>query len=193
MKHITVLVFVILSLILVCASRSNDDGPVVAQTCSDASCPFPRKDAAITVLAKLTEITEIARENWQLDLPGEGWEVEGSSQPEMKVVRLNSSKECMIVLIKEPTDTSFGQYVIESIEAFNARGAQITIIKQVTLNQQKFVLLEGNVFSSDAFMAWNSIKDGFGYSFICFYHPNVDAGSAQHDLCIEIANSLQIK
>jgi hypothetical protein len=61
------------------------------------------------------------------------------------------------------------------------------------LNNQKFVLIETDVADDDVLMAWSTIKDGFGYTLCCFYHPNVDAGSSQHDLCQEIAESLQIK
>lgn len=191
LKHITVLVFVALALVLVCSPHQIDGGSV-AQTCSDASCPFPRPDA-MTVAPVL--ITKIQLDNWELDFPGEGWEYHEPSIPVMKLVRRNVSQECMVLLIKEPTDNmSFGQYVLESIRGFSEAGAQVTALKQVTLNDQKFVLMEGRVTDdNDVLMAWNTIKAGFGYSLSCFYKPNTDAGTAQHDLCVEIAESLQIK
>jgi hypothetical protein len=189
-KHITVLVFVALALVLVCAPHRDNAEPF-AQTCNDASCPFPRPKV-ITVTPIF--ITKISLENWQLDFPGEGWEYHEPSIPVIKLVRHNPSQECMVLLIKEPIDNmSFGQYVVESIRGFSEDGAQVTSLKQVDLNDNKFVLMESLLFGKDILMAWNGIKDGFGYSLSCFYKPDADAGNAQHDLCVEIAESLRIK
>jgi hypothetical protein len=63
-KHITVLVFVALALVLVCAPHRDNAEPF-AQTCNDASCPFPRPKV-ITVAPVF--ITKISLENWQLDI-----------------------------------------------------------------------------------------------------------------------------
>lgn len=188
-KHITVVIFMLVCLVLVCTPHQDNEAPL-AQSCSDASCPFPRPDV-ITIPE--IRIEEVGQENWTFDLPGDGWESQDPSNPDIKVERRNISQECMVLLIKEQTNTSFATYAVESIKGFVSGGDRIGSIKQVTLNQQKFVLLEGFVSETDVLLSWNTVKDGFGYSFNCFYHPNVDAGSAQHDLCVEVFESLQIK
>jgi hypothetical protein len=187
MKHITVAVFVALCLVLVCIPHQDNDS--FAQTCSDASCPFPRPDV---IFLPETRIEEVGQENWSFDLPGNGWESHDPSTPEIKVVRRNLSQECMVLLIKEQADLLLPSYIIESIKGFSM-GGKVNAIKQVMLNQQKFVLLEGTILDNDIFLSWNTVKDGFGYSLTCFYSPNVDAGSEQYNLCVEIAESLQIK
>jgi len=190
-KHITVVLFVAACLFLICSPHS-DNSSVVAQTCSDASCPYPKVDGGATL--SVTVLTSVSDENWSINLVGEGWERMEGSRSEFKMVQRNADQQCMVLLIKEPTGhMSFGQYILESIKGFSEGGAQVTAIKQVSLNEQKFVLMESHVEGSDVLMAWNGIKDGFGYSLSCFYHPDVDAGSTQHDLCVEIAESLQIK
>jgi len=191
MKHITVLVFVALALVLVCTPQRSDNPSVVGEraACSDASCPLPNVIEVAPIV-----VTEVSQENWRLDLPGEGWEVAEPSRPEQKMVQLNRDQGCMVLLIKEPIgQMSFGQYVIESIKGFSEGGAHVTALKQVTIDQKNYVLLESSLFDTDVLMAWHTIKDEFGYSLSCFYHNDVDAGSSQHDLCVEIAESLQIK
>jgi hypothetical protein len=188
-KHITVLVFVALALVLVCAPQRGFDSPSGEKMACDASCPLPEVITVPTVT-----ITEVSQENWQIDLIGEGWEIAEPSRPEQKMIRLNHNPSCMVLLIKEPIgQMSFGQYVVDSIQGFSEGGAHVAALKQVTINDQKYVLMESALFDTDVLMAWNTIKDGFGYSLSCFYHNDVDAGSAQHDLCEEIASSLEIK
>lgn len=189
LKHITVLVFVAAVLVLILAPNRKDNPATDGgkAVCSDASCPLPN---VLTVAPVV--ITEVSQENWQFDLSGEGWESFEPSNLAEKVIRRNAAQECMVILIKEPTDISFGQYVIESMRGFREGGATITALKQVVLNDQKFVLMEASL-GSDVLMAWSSLKDGFGYTLCCFYAPNADTGNDQHDLCVEIAESLEIK
>lgn len=188
-KHIAVLLLVAAVLVLILAPNRQDNPAVDGEkaACSDASCPLP-----VTLTVDPVVITEVGQENWQFDLPGEGWESLEPSNLVEKVIRRNTAQECMIILIKEPTDISFGQYIIESMRGFREGGATIIGLKQVVLNEQKFVLMEASL-GSDVLMAWSSLKDGFGYTLCCFYSPNADTGSAQHDLCTEIAESLEIK
>jgi hypothetical protein len=188
LKHITVVVFAALCLVLICTP--HQDNEPFAQTCSEASCLFPRPNV---VTISEVRIEEVGQENWSFDLSGDGWESREPSNPSIKVIRRNLSQECMVLLIKEQTDLQYADYIVEAIRGFMSGGDRVNTIKQVMLNQQKFVLMEGNVAESDVLLSWNTTKDGFGYSFNCFYAPNVDAGSAQYDLCVEMFESLQIK
>jgi hypothetical protein len=187
LKRVIVMLVVAVALLLVLAPRHPEDAPPTDKLACDGSCPL-HPDVINVPLQ-----TMISQENWTLTLVGDGWEAEEPSIPVMKLVQRNLEKECMVLLIKEPTELTFAQYVIESLRGFSEGGARVVGVKQVTLNQQKFILMEARLSDGDALMAWNGIKDGFGYSLSCFWHPSADAGVNQYEFCKEIANSLEIK
>ena len=186
MKRVVTLLVVIFSLLVIC-SPCTEDTTEDGSSCGPA-CPIP----PIGINIPEVVFEEVSQENWRFDLLGEDWESKDSDNPSIKVMRRNVSQECMVLLIKESTDLSLSFYAIESIKGFSLR-SKIVAINQVLLNQQKFILLEGIIFDNDKFLSWNTVKDDFGYSFTCFYSPKFDAGTEQHDLCVEIAESLQIK
>lgn len=187
-KRVVTLLIVVLALLVVCAPQhetTTEDGGAC-----DSACPLPGQPPVINVPPVV--ITSVSRDNWSFDLVDDGWVPDEPSNPETKVIFFNESEGYMVLLIKEKTDLSLGAYVIESIEGFSIGGGRIHTIKQVKLNQQKFVLLEGSVHD-DGFLSWNTTKDGFGYSFCCFYSSDVDAGTKKQDMCQTIAESLQIE
>jgi hypothetical protein len=187
-KRVVTLLIVALALVLVCSPQyevPTEDGGAC-----DAACPFPRQPV---INIPPVVITTVDRENWSFTLMDEGWVTEVPSIPEIRVELYNKAESCMVLLIKEKTDFSLQSYVVESILGFNMGGKRVHTIKQVKLGEQKFVLLEGNVAEDEVFLSWNTVKDGFGYSFCCFYSVDVDAGTAQKDACQAIAESLQIK
>ena len=188
-KRVIVMLVVAVFLLLILAPQHPEDGsPTGNETVAcDGSCPL--HPDVITIPLQ----TMISQENWTLTLVGDGWEEDEPSIPVMKLSQRNLAKECMVVLIKEPTDLTFEQYVVESLRGFMEGGARIRGVKQVTLNNQKFILMESNLLDGDALMSWNGIKDGFGYSLSCFWHPSAAAGVNQYELCKEVANSLEIK
>lgn len=191
LKRVVTLLIVCFALLLVCAPQqqsTTEDGGAC-----DSSCPFPRQPPVINVTPIV--ITTVARENWSFDLVGEddNWISDQPSNPDIKVVFYNESKGYMVLLIKEKAELSLQEYVVESIKGFLIGGGQIRAVSQAKLNDQKFVLLEGNVAADEVFYSWNTIKDGFGYSFNCFYTIDVDAGKTQQDTCRSIAESLEIK
>jgi hypothetical protein len=187
-KRVIILLIAVFFLVAICSPR-HEPLPEDGGACGTA-CPLPTSPSTITVPEVRFE--EVTQENWRFDLPGTGWESKDSSNPSIKVMKRNLSQECMVLLIKEQTNLAFSYYAIESIKGFSL-GGKITAIKQTMFDNQKFILVEGTILDNDIFLSWNTIKDGFGYSFTCFYSPNVDAGSVQYDLCVEIAESLQIK
>lgn len=190
LKRLVTLLIVFFALLIVCAPQQPT--PEGGEAC-DGSCPFPRQPPVINVTPVV--ITTVARENWSFDLVGEDddWISDQPSNPDIKVVFYNESKGYMVLLIKEKAELSLQEYVVESIKGFLIGGGRIRAVSQVKLNEQKFVLLEGNVAADEVFYSWNSIKDGFGYSFCCFYTIDVDAGKTQQDTCRSIAESLEIK
>ena len=187
-KRVLVLVIILISLVLICGPRTpmTDDGQVDC----DVACPMPEAGPVITIPTVYLE--EVSQENWQFDLPNEGWVYREPSVPAIKVVVFNKSKDCMVLLIKEETDLPLKDYAVESLKGFSDRG-QIVGITWSQLSKQKSVLFEGRVADDEIFWSWNTVKDGFGYSLCCFYTVNIDAGLEQQALCQEIAESFQIK
>lgn len=176
-KHITVLVFVVLCLVLICQPHQMD-GSAIGQNCSDASCPFPRKDAQV-------QRETVAQENWSFVLPGI-WEDHEPTIPEIKTVRFNPDTGCMILLIKEASGSlSLAAYTEESIQGFKQKGVAFSVTKPLVLGKWPFVFLEGSL-KSDVIQSWNTTKGGFGYSFNCFCH-------SPQGICKEVANTLEIK
>jgi len=110
-KHITVVVFVALCLVLVCAPHQGNDP--FAPTCSDASCPLPVSPVVITVPEVVIE--EVGQENWLFDLPGNGWERHEPSDSGIKVFMVKPSPKSAVLLIKEQTHLSLSGYVVDSI------------------------------------------------------------------------------
>lgn len=177
-KHITVLVFVAAILVLVCQPHQFNDGSVVGQTCSDASCPFPRKDAQ-------AQSETVAQDNWSFVLPGT-WEDHEPTIPAIKVVRFSPDTGCMILIIKEDAgNLSLADYVEESLQGFKQSGVAFNINKPLVLGKWPFVFLEGTL-GKDVIQSWNTTKGGFGYSFNCFCH-------SPQGICKEVANTLEIK
>lgn len=188
-KRVVTMLIVALALLVVCAPQhepATEDGGAC-----DGACPFPRPAPVITVPA--TVITTIARDNWSFTLMDEGWVSHEPSIPEIKVVMVNESQGCMVLLIKEQTDVSLPTYVVESSKGFVLGGGNVLLIKQVTLNKQKFVLLGGKVSGEDMFWSWNGIKNGFGYSFSCFCSADADGGLKCFNTCQAVADTLQIE
>ena len=177
-KHITVLVFLAVILVLVCQPHQFGGDSTIGQTCSDASCPFPRKDAQ-------AQTETVAQENWSFVLTG-SWEDHEPSVPTIKTVRYNPDNGCGILLIKEESGPlTLGEYANESLLGFKQNSVDFHIVKLTELNKQPFIYLEGSL-RTDTLKSWNSTKDGFGYSFNCFCH-------SPKDVCQEVANTLEIK
>lgn len=188
-KHIAVLLLVAAVLVLILAPNRQDNPAVDGEkaACSDASCPLP-----VTLTVDPVVITEVGQENWQFDLPGEGWEADEPPAPDIKAIERNSAQECMVFMVKEPTEDSFGAYVITTIRSFTSDKGRVSAIKQVVINDNDFVAIQ-IVDGGEVVWLWLAVKNGFGYGLACGCDINVDAGSAQHDLCAEIAESLEIK
>ncbi len=186
MKRIATLLIVAFALLLVCSPQY--EAPTEDGGACDAACPFPRQPV---INVPPIVITSIARENWSFTLMDEVWVSEESSNPDIKVVLHNESKNRMVLLIKEKTaDMTLKEYGIESFKGFSEHG-RIVGVTQTKISNQKSLLFEGRV-GDDIFWSWNTVKDGFGYSLCCFYLVDADAGSKQRDECQAVADSLQI-
>lgn len=154
----------------------------------DSSCPLPAGVPA------QPQTKLVSQENWQFTLPGVDWASKESPAPDIKVALMGASPEhsVLILFVKEGTDGTFADYVIGTIRSFAMLEFKINSVKQVVINDQKFVLVQ---VSKDGTVIWSwlSLKGQFGYAFTCGADVNVDAGSMQHDLCTSIAETVQIQ
>lgn len=178
-KHITVLLFVAAILVLVCQPHQFG-GSAISQTCSDASCPFPRKDAQ-------AQSETVSQENWSFVLNG-SWEDRHPENEVFKAFRYNPDAGCAVILIKEVADIfSTISYSMETLTAFSDKSITVyTVQFPVSLGNDHAFYIQGSMPNKDVMKSWNLIKNGFGYSFNCFCH-------SENDVCQGIANTLEIK
>ena len=196
MRRFVTLLLVFAALAVLCSpcvqSKPAPTAPEL-HDCDAGSCSL--RDAAVAgeTTAGTPETKEVfGEENWQFTVNGPGWERTKSNSPDIKLVIANEKQECLVLILKEQTNDSFGQYIIGSIRAFVISGYRVSAIKQVKLNNIPFVEVQIN--GTDATVwAWIAVKDGFGYGFSCGGDINPDAGSALHDLCQSIANTFEVK
>jgi hypothetical protein len=152
----------------------------------DSSCPLPAPQP------KVVEQT-IAQENWSFKLTGSDWKAREVPLDSIKTAMANDSSEMMVLFVKEEIgDATYAQYVISTIRAFAEGGAMVNSIKQVKLNDRKFILAQLSK-DGEVIWAWITTVDGWGYGLTCGGVINVDAGAEQHDMCQAVADSLQIK
>jgi len=158
---------------------------VDAKDCGTDICELPQTTVNATQYV-------ISQENWQFSLSGNDWITTNSSDSPIKTISKNETQKCSVVFIKEPTTNTYSQYVLVSIRALAAQYNHVNEVDQVVINGNKFV----EVIITDnktIIWSWISVKSGSGYGFICGGDTDVDAGNSVHDLCQEIANSIEIK
>lgn len=173
-------------LLATCATHDTKVAPGNTKEDCDASCPLPSAQPK-------AEVQTIAQENWSFDLPGSGWTAKEPPIDAIKAAMSNDKSEMMVLFVKEDTDgATYAQYVIGTIRAFAEGGATINSIKQVKLHDRKFI--EAQISKQDEVIwAWITTDGNWGYGLTCGGVIDVDAGSAQHDMCQAVADSLQIK
>lgn len=152
-------------------------------SCDGGPCALPEAAPVRDVLAQ---------DNWKFSVSGEGWISMKPPIPQIRLASRNPAKNCMLLLIKEPTSQTFQEYVIENVRNLAAAGNEVRSIKQVVINGNKFVDVQLTDNRSTIWL-WITVKDGYGYGFSCG-GPNVsDAGTPSSDFCQDVANTLEIK
>jgi hypothetical protein len=193
MRRFVTLLLVFTALVVLVSPCVQSKPTTELHDCDAGSCALPEAAVAGESAAGAPQAREVfGEENWQFSTPFSGWERTKSNSPDIKLVLANAKEECLVIILKEETGDSFGQYIIGSIRAFVVSGYRVSAIKQVKLNNIPFVEVQIN--SSDATVwAWITVKDGFGYGFSCGGDINPDAGTTLHDLCQNIANTFEVK
>lgn len=173
--------------VLICTCAVKDTKvPNDATTDCDSSCPLPAPPPKV-------EEQVLSQENWSFKLIGSGWTDKDVPVPEIKVAKLNDAMQMAVIFVKEDIgDATYQQYVVSTIRAFVEGGGKINSIKQVTLADRKAILVQFSK-EGEVVWAWITAANGFGYGLTCGGVIDADAGSAQHDFCQALADSLQIK
>ena len=156
----------------------------ITKHCDANVCTFPQSQTEVK--------TPVSQDNWKFSLIGDGWETIELPSLGIKNVNKNELKNCSLMFIKEPTTDTYSEYVIASIRTFSAQYSHINEVDQVIINDNNFVKVAINNDSTIVW-TWISMKNGFGYGFICGGDVDIDAGNSVHDLCQEIAKTIEIK
>lgn len=185
-KRVVTLLIVVLALFLVCAPR-DVTAPVAGQPVEcDSACPLPG------TAGPPIHTENMAQENWSFTLIGNGWSPRELPTSEIKLALENRNVACMVFVVKEQTNDSFGAYVVSTIRGFAESGTTVDSVKVVDLNKQKFVLAQVN-HDDEVVWLWVTVKNGFGYGFTCGCDINPRAGAAQRDLCQYMADTFVIE
>lgn len=186
-KHKALFALVVTGIALAtCTARDTKVTPVETKEACDASCPLPNTHPKV-------EVQTVAQENWSFNLPGSGWTNKEPPVEAIKVAMSNDNTETMVLFVKEDIeDATFAQYVIGTIRAFAEGGATVNSIKQIKLNNRKFIEVQISK-QDEVIWVWITTDGSWGYNLTCGGVIDVDAGSAQHDMCQGVADSLQIK
>jgi hypothetical protein len=174
------------TLLATCATHDTKVTTEASTESCDSSCPLPAGQPKV-------EEQTISQDDWSFKLPGSDWTAKEPPIEAIKVAMSNDKSEMMVLFVKEEIgDATYAQYVIGTVRAFAEGGATVNSIKQVKINDRKFVLIQLSK-EGEVIWAWVTSANGWGYGLTCGGVINVDAGTAQHDLCQSVADSLQIK
>jgi hypothetical protein len=162
-------------------------------TCEDGSCSVPH------VALPIPEARDtLVQENWLFSVPSGGWTQDNNlipdaaPSPEIKLVLINDSKNCIVLFVKEKTNNNFSEYILGNVQTFGQKGNTVNYVKQVIINDNKFVEVQIDRASATLWV-WLTAKDGFGYGFSCGGNNVTDAGTELQDLCHNISETLEIK
>lgn len=185
-KRILTLLIVGLALIAVCGPTDVPLGMTNNQPPCDTSCPFPKP-----VPPPIHKET-FSQENWSVTLIGDGWSPRPQVADEIKLAMQNRDQTCLVFVVKEKTDDSYGAYVVSTIRGFVESGGLIDSVEMVMVNGERWCLTQVD-HSDEVIWLWVLVKDGFGYGFTCGCELNPDAGASQYRLCQSMMDTFQLK
>lgn len=141
-------------LLATCATHDTKVAPEASKEPCDSSCPLP------VVQPKVEEQT-IAQDNWSFKLAGSDWTAKEPPIEAIKVAMSNDKSEMMVLFVKEDIgDSTYAQYVIGTIRAFAEGGATVNSMKQVKINDRRFVVVQLSK-DSEVIWAWITSTDGW--------------------------------
>lgn len=187
---LTLLVLVV-GLIVFCGPKQDNNVNDTPTTCTSSSCPLRNPARSITVPTVYMEMVDA--DNISITLPVPGWIKQDVSDETVKIAQKNEEHECMFRVIKEPTDSTYAKYVTATLRDFSIEEIRFDQVRQIVINKQRFILAQGLLEGRTA-LFWITVKDGFGYWFMCGCSGNMNAGTMKHhELCQSIGDSIQIR
>jgi hypothetical protein len=189
LKRLLVVLAAILIISIVFVAPRIYQDTTAAHKCDAAVCNLP---AAVNLTPGSNLISE---ENWQFTLPGFDWTPQYLQDVSIKVAFIGSELEHSILVLfikEEDPDINFSSFVINTHHTFTTMGFMLNSIKQVVIDNNKYILLQVN-HGDDVIWNWMTFKNGIGYNLACGAEINSDVSNSQHDLCFSIADSLRIQ
>lgn len=185
MKQFTALFLLTLGLASCTSARScsSKTDTVTNPTCDGSSCPAPVPEAATDQM--------LSGSGWKLQLPVE-WAHENIPAEQSKNVELlmsNKGLHEVLLLIKEPFTGTSEDFVLKLIRGLKERGVTINSAKQITLNNNRTVVISTTGTENSVWM-WVTIKNGSAYTFSC---GGVTSETWHQDSCESIASFLTIE
>lgn len=111
-------------------------------------------------------------DNWEIFLESD-FSFRKPTQPNIALSMFSKEKNLLVVLLKEPMQLTYDKYVLGSIRAFKEDGCKVVSSKEITLNDNKFTLLEvtkGNI----KILNYITYKSNHGYVLSCGGPPPHD-------------------
>lgn len=127
----------------------------------------------------------ISESGWEFTLPSDGWKRLETDESNL-VVLTNSSIDNLIVVNSSSFDGTLDVLTLEALRGTRASGATVTSVKQVTLNNYNFVLIEAFKSSTKIWM-WITVSSNYAFAFSCGGTDN------QQVLCAGIFKTFKIK
>jgi hypothetical protein len=166
-------------------STSQTDADAGAPVCTEASCPLHHqvKDDRVN--------DTIQEDNWKFVLPGSGWTPVSSPDDTVRVVFFNKDLNMMTFFVKEATQQTFPEYIINTLRTFADVGMTISSTKQITINGLTFVVVAAADHDRTVW-TWVNVSKKNGYIFSCAV-ADIENSDGNFNSCQQIANTIQIQ
>ena len=163
LKYTIVLGFVSLSLIMGCgAGKPTSNLPLVS---SGNANPLP------VASAKIDNVVSFTGDNWSFTCPNNNWKESNTNLGTLAIINNFVEKRRIVFLnVSGVENISSPDFLDQVLVGAKASGANIGEPKQVVINNNTFTLVPT---TSDEvnINIWFTIKNGFGYVFMCGGSP----------------------
>jgi len=159
---------------------------------SCSSCGSPSNPIAPDGSFNPSEGEVISGDTWKFILPSSGWQANPMGDGGTTInVYTNGTVKNLIAFAKEPFTGSIQQYMLLATRGLKDSGGTLDNLSQLLfINNTNFVSMEATTSSGRKIWSWLSVKNGYGYSFVC---SGIDSNDeSQHHLCEQIAQTIQL-
>lgn len=169
--------------LLSCSSCTKKPGP-------EPTPPTPIVDAGAEVEASpVPQMEVVIGDTWNFTLPNRNWHAEPVS--EQITAYANDVDKNLILFAKEPFEGSTQQYALLAVRSHKDNGGTLVASKPVVIENVNFIFIELAKNNDPHVWAWLTVKNSFGYSFVCGGLETDD--NFQRTLCESVARTMQLK